>query len=216
MTSVPGSGGLGQHERVLTARVHTMVALDADTVMVKVLAPGALDWYLRGEVSAGVVGARPPFDFRLVGGTVARRQDCVHLRTPRDHLQAFRLDYAGSPFHPDLPELHTMEFPVLHPDHFVVPFGAPTALDLSASSPAVRDSAYAMTAAAREAGVDPNTYRTEIAPWPYTGTGLSAGGDLALPLWWRRPGIVPRGARIMAHPGSRPVAIYRPGWADLR
>lgn len=213
--TVPGSGTLSPQERVLTARVHTMVGLAPDTLMVKPLTPSSVDRYLRGEVSAGVVGARPPFDFRLVGGTVARHQDCVNLRQPRDFIQAFRLDYPGSPFRPDLAVLHTMEFPALFPDHYVVPFGAPSVP--TADKRAVREAAYAMVDAVKMAGVDPNTYRQEIAPWPYSGTGLTAGGDLAMPEWWKRPGIVPVGARIMA--GGAVVAVFRGasmGWEGSR
>ncbi|PPK67978.1 hypothetical protein V5P93_007324 [Actinokineospora auranticolor] len=199
-----GSVSLSAHERALTARVHAVVTLEPNTVMVKVLTPGSVERYLRGEVSAGVVGARPPFDYRLVGGTVARLQDCANLRTPRDFHQAFRLDYAGSPFHPDA-LVHTMEFPAQHPDRYFVPYGAPDD---------ARQPGYAMTAAALAAGVDPNTVRTEFAPWPYTGTGLTAGGPLALPEWWRQPGLIPLGARIVAHTpqGPTPIAHWRGYW----
>ncbi len=210
-----GSAGLSEHERALTARVHTVVTLAPDTVLVKVLAPGAVERYLRGEVSAGVVGARPPFDHRLVGGAVARLQDCANLRGPRDFHQAFRLDYAGSPFHPDMPVLHTMEFPALHPERYRVPYGAPTLPD----RPSPRGPGYAMVASALAAGVDPNAVRTEFAPWPFTGTGITAGGPLALPEWQRPPGVVPLGARITAHTvrGARPVAVWRGSvWEEQR
>ncbi|GAA3007362.1 hypothetical protein [Actinokineospora diospyrosa] len=195
------TGSLSDHERALTARVHAIIALAPDTPLVKVLPPWAVDRYLRHEVSPGAAGAHPPFDYRLVGGTVARLQDCANLRTPRDFHQAFRLDYAGSPFHPDMPVLHTMEFIAEHPDRYVVPFGAPTG---------PREPAYEMTAAALAAGVDPNTVRTEFAPWPFTGTGITGGGPLALPEWWRQPGLIPAGSRITAHTatGPHPVALW--------
>ncbi|GLZ37492.1 hypothetical protein [Actinokineospora sp. NBRC 105648] len=214
MTGLPGSGSLGPEERLLTARVHTVVTLQPDTVLVKVLAPHAAERYLRGEVSPGVAGMQPPFDFRLVGGTVARRQDCVQLRAPRDFHQAFRLDYAGSPFRPDQPVLHTMEFVAEHPDRYLVPYGAPSLPGL-----APREPGYAMTAAALAAGVDPNSVRTEFAPWPFTGTGITAGGPLAVPEWWRSPAAVPVGARIMSNTaaGAHPVAIWRGrAWEELR
>ncbi|WP_018686726.1 hypothetical protein [Actinokineospora enzanensis] len=205
-----GSVDLTQHERELVARVHAIVTLEPDTPLVKVLTPGSVDRYLRGDISAGVIGALPPFDYRFVGGMVARLQDCVHLRAPRDYFQAFRLDYAGSPFHPDMPVLHTMEFPALYPDRYVIPYGAPGD---------ARESGYAMTAAALAMGVDPNSVRTEFAPWPYTGTGLTAGGQWALPEWWKQPGVIPAGARIVAHAaqGVYPVALWQGGaWVPLK
>lgn len=212
---VPGAGQLGERERVLTARVHAVVGLTADTVLVKALSPDSVPRFLAGEVSAGSPGARPPFDYRLVGGTVARKQDCARFRAPEDFRQAFRLDYPGSPFPAGLPVLHLMEFPAVDPDWYVVPFGAPTAPGVPVS--AVRSAAYAMVASARAAGVDPGTVRMEIAPWPYAGTGLTAGGAMALPEWWKRPGLVPRGAVITSHDGGPPrvVAEYRgarEGW----
>ncbi|RLK60301.1 hypothetical protein [Actinokineospora cianjurensis] len=203
------TGSLSDHERALTARVHAIVTLAPDTWLVKVLAPWSVERYLRHEVSPGAVGSQPPFDYRLVSGTVGRLQDCGNLRTPRDFHQAFRLDYAGSPFHPDMPVLHTMEFTAGAPDRYVVPFGAPTG---------PREPAYAMTAAALAAGVDPNSVRTEFAPWPFTGTGLTAGGPLALPEWWKQPGVIPRGARIVAYTprGPHPVALWTAStWTPL-
>ena len=48
------------------------------------LRPGSLERYLHAEVSAGRWGERPPFDYRVAGGTVARLQDLAGLRTPAD------------------------------------------------------------------------------------------------------------------------------------
>lgn len=218
---VPGSGQLDDRERVLTARVHTMVGIEPGTVMVKALAPGSVPRYLRGEVSAGQWGQAPPFSAHAVAGTVARLQDTGDLRTPGDFCQAFRLDFPGSPFRPDAPVIHLLEFAAVRPAEFTVAFGAPSVPDpeagLPPNSPEVRETAYAMVEAAAQAGVDPNTYRMEIAPWPYSGTGLSAAGDLALPLWEKDCGPIPRGARIVEHgpAGPRPIAVYHgstPGW----
>jgi hypothetical protein len=223
---VPGSGALSQRERELTARVHTVVTLGRDTLMVKALPPGALERYLAAEVSQGVWGQRSPFDYRTVGGTVARAQDLARLRTPAEFLRALRLDYPGSPFRPDLPVLHLLEFRVVEPNKFIVPFGAPSVPDPAAPLPwdsdAVREAAYAMADAAEAAGVDPNTYRKQINPWPYSGTGITADPQLGVPEWWRRPDRVPGGSVIVAHrrDGERvPVAVYRGeafGWEPVR
>jgi hypothetical protein len=223
---VPGSGQLDEHARVLVARMQAVIEITHDTVMVKVLPPASVGRYLAGEVSAGEWGKRPPFDYRLVGGTVARRQDTTNLRTPAELFQAFRLDYPASPFRRDLPAIPVMEFLAGDPDQYVTPLGAPTVrepqLVLEEASPEVRAAAYAMVAAAESAGLDPNTYRKEIAPWPYTGTGITAADDLAVPERWRPHGLVPRGAVIMertATSEARMIAIYRNnlrGWKDVR
>ncbi|HEV2777936.1 MAG TPA: hypothetical protein VGX25_00910 [Actinophytocola sp.] len=223
---VPGSGSLTQDERVLAARVQGLVEIAPDTPMIKLLAPGELERYLRREVSQGEWGRRPPFDFRTVGGIVARAQDTTNLRTPVEFMRAFRVDYPGSPFRPDQPVVHVMEFLAVQPGQFVIPLGAPASLDPSAglrpNTPAVRDAAYAMIDAAATAGLDPNTYRMEIAPWPYTGTGVTADPELGVPERWKRPSTVPSGATIFQYdPSARklPVAIYRGaalGWEQLR
>lgn len=223
---VPGSGALSPRERELTARVHIAVTLTPDTLMVKALPPGAPERYLAAEVSQGVWGQRSPFDHRTVGGTVVRAQDVARLRTPLDFMRALRLDYQGSPFHPDLPVLHVLEFRAVEPNKFVVPFGAPSVADPAAPLPwdsdAVREAAYAMADAAEAAGVDPNTYRKQINPWPYSGTGITADPQLGVPEWWRRPDRVPGGSVIVAHgrDGARSVvAVYRGeafGWEPVR
>jgi hypothetical protein len=147
------------------------------------------------------------------------------MHTADEFRRAFRLDYAGSPFPPNAQVIHLMEFAAGPAEGYLVPFGAPSVLDPAAqlppNSPEVRETAYAMAAAAEAAGVDPNTYRKEIAPWPFSGTGLSAGGDLALPEWWKLPGAVPRGALIveLGPTGRRPIAGYGGatwGWREMR
>jgi hypothetical protein len=213
---VPGSGQLDERERVLTARVHTVVTVEPGTIMVKPLAAASIPRYLRGEISAGQWGRQPPFNAHTIAGTVARLQDTGNLRIPADFFQAFRLDFPGSPFSPNAPVVHTMEIAAIRPSEYVVAFGAPSMLDPEAQLPPnsqeVRETAYAMIEAAEQAGVDPNSYRMEIAPWPYSGTGLSAAGDLALPLWEKVSGPIPTNARIVEHggpAGPRPIAVYR-------
>jgi len=223
---VPGSGALTQHERELAARVHTFVKVEPDTIMVKALAPAALRRYLNREVSQGVWGVAPPFDYRVAGGTVVRAQDVTQLRTPADFMRALRLDYPGSPFRPDLPVLHILEFPALAPNQYVKPLGAPSVDDpnnpVPYDSDPVRAAAWAMADAAEAAGVDPNTYRKQINPWPYTGTGITADPELGVPEWWRRYDPIPGGSTIVEfnREGMRtPVAVYRGeafGWEPLR
>jgi hypothetical protein len=222
---VPGSGQLDERERVLTARIHTMVRIEWDTVVVKALPPAAIPRFLRNEVSAGQWGRQPPFTPHTVTGTVVRLQDTTNLRDADDTRRAFRLDYPGSPFPLNSQTVHLMEFVAGNPDQYLVAFGAPAVLDPAAQLPPnsseVRETAYAMADAAAAAGVDPNTYRKEIAPWPFSGTGLSSAGDLALPEWWKLPGTVPRGARIVevGSGGRRTLASYGGatwGWREVR
>ena len=224
-TRVPGSGQLDERHRVLTAHIHRVIQITAGTMMAKVLAPQSVPRYLRGEVSAGRWGQAPPFDAHVIAGMVVRLEDTARLRTPRDWFQAFRLDFPGSPFRPDAPVVHVLEFAALRPGEYLVPFGAPSVPDPAAglppNSPEVRETAYAMVQAAEQAGVDPNTYRKEIAPWPYSGTGLTDAGELALAEWGKQPGPVPAGALIVAHgpAGRQPVAVYRgrmAGWQEAR
>jgi hypothetical protein len=103
-------------------------ALDPSTVMIKVLRPDALARCLRGELTAGLPLGGPPFDHRVVGGTVARQQDCAPLRAPADFVRTLGLGYPGSPFHPDLAVLHVLAFPVLAPGQFVPVPAAPDAV----------------------------------------------------------------------------------------
>jgi hypothetical protein len=223
---IPGSGQLDDNERELVARVQRVVVLEPSTVMVKVLRPGSLDRYLRGEVSPGVWGQAPPFDYRLVGGTVARQQDCADLRTPADVVRAFRLDYPLSPFHPGQPVIHTMEFLAVRPSQFFTPLGAPSEpypeSGFPPDHPQVRLVAAAMASAAERAGIDPNTYRTEVRPWPYTGTGLTAEAETGVPERWRRYGPIPNAATIFEHTAQglkRPIALFHGeafGWESLR
>ncbi|MTD57779.1 hypothetical protein [Amycolatopsis pithecellobii] len=220
---IPGSGRLSEHERELVARVHRAVVIEPGTIMLKVLRPGSIERYLRHEISPGVWGQAPPFDHRLVGGTVVRKQDCGRLRTPADFVHALRLDYPLSPFHPGLPMLHTMEFPAMDPAQYVTPLGAPSQPYPEDGFPPdhaeVELVAAAMAQAAERAGVNPNTVRREVRPWPFTGTGLTADADGGVPERWRRFGPIPAGAAIVEYPQAKPVAVYRGeafGWAVTR
>jgi len=223
---VPGSGALSQHERELTARVHTFVTVEPHTIMVKVLAPGSLQRFLNREVSPGAWGKEPPFDYRTIGGMVVRAQDVTELHTPADFMRALRLDYPGSPFRPDQPVLHILEFRAVAPNQYVTPLGAPSVDDprnpVPFDSDAVRGAAWAMIDAAAAVGLDPNTYRKQINPWPYTGTGITADADLGVPEWWRRYDPVPGGSTIVEYDQNgmrKPVAGYRGeafGWEPVR
>jgi hypothetical protein len=224
--SVPGSGALTRRERELTARVHTVVTVGPDTILAKPLRPGSLERYLRAEVSAGAWGQDPPFDYRLAGGTVARRQDVAHLATPAAFVRAFRLDYPDSPFRPDLPILHVMEFATVEPAQCVIPLGAPALpyprIGFPPNMTDVRTAGFRMIDAAEAAGIDPNTYRLELNPWPYSGTGITADPELGVPERWRRYAPLPAGATIVEHDQAgrrRPVATYRGaalGWDGPR
>jgi hypothetical protein len=224
--AVPGSGAMTQRERELTARIHTIVTVDANTILVKVLAPNALARYMRREVSPGVWGKEPPFDYRIVGGTVARMVDVAELHTPAEFLRAFRLDFPGSPFTPRLPMLYVMELATVDPSLVVLPLGAPAPPFPQKGYPPnmsdVRVTAQRMVDAAKQAGVDPNSYRVELNPWPYTGTGITADAELGVPERWRRYAPVPPGAAIVGYDqagNKRPVAIYRgpvAGWEALQ
>lgn len=223
---VPGSGALSQHERELAARVHTFVKVEPHTIMVKALPPGTLPRFLNGEISEGAWGMEPPFDYRIAGGLVVRAQDVTELRTPADFMRALRLDYPGSPFRPDLPVLHILEFRAVAPNQYVTALGAPSVDDPRNPAPydsdPVRGAAWAMVDAAEAVGLDPNVYRKQINPWPYTGTGITADPELGVPEWWRRYDPIPADAMIVEHnrDGARtPVAVYRGeafGWEPLR
>jgi hypothetical protein len=223
---VPGSGALSQHERELAARVHTFVTVEPHTIMVKVLAPGSLPRFLDREVSQGAWGRVPPFDYRVAGGTVVRAQDVTELHTPAEFMRALRLDYPGSPFRPDLPVLHILEFRAMLPNQYVTPLGAPSVDDpgnpVPYDSDPVRAAAWAMADAAETVGLDPNTYRKQINPWPYSGTGITADAELGVPEWWRRYDPLPGDSVIYehAHDGSKvAAAVYRGeafGWEPLR
>lgn len=223
---VPGSGALSQHERELTARVHTVVTIEPDTIMVKALPPGTLRRYLNAEISQGVWGKEPPFDSRILGGSVVRAQDVQELRTPGEFVRALRLDYPGSPFRPDLPVLHILEFRAVAPNQYIVPLGAPSVDDPRNPAPfdsdPVRAAAWAMADAAESVGLDPNKYRKQINPWPYTGTGITADPDLGVPERWRRYNAIPAESVIWGHSqdGARTAeAVYRGaafGWEPLR
>ena len=75
---------------------------------------------------------------------------------------------------------------------------------------------------AESVGLDPNTYRKQINPWPYTGTGITADAELGVPERWRRYERIPAGSTIVEHTRDStrtPVAVYRGeafGWEPLR
>jgi hypothetical protein len=194
--------------------------------MVKVLAPGSWRRYLAGEVSPGVWGTEPPFDYRVTGGTVVRAQDVTELRTPADFRRALRLDYEGSPFRPDLPALHILEFLAIAPNQYVTPLGAPSVDDQRGTAPYGSDEVLmaklAMANAAEAVALDPNTYRLQTNPWPYTGTGITADPEMGVPERWRRYDRIPVGATIYEHTpdGSQAaVGVYRGeavGWEPQR
>ncbi|SDZ40649.1 hypothetical protein SAMN05421504_11561 [Amycolatopsis xylanica] len=224
--SIPGAGQLTDEEQVLAARVQGFVTIEPDTVMVKVLPSATVTRYLSNEISPGAWGEKPPFDYRMVGGTVARQQDLVNLRTPIEFFRAFRLDYPGSPFAPSQPVLHVLEFSAVDPAQFVTPLGAPGAPTPESGpytgSAEVREVAFRMVDAAQEAGLDPNTFRMEIAPWPYTGTGVTADPQFGVPERWKRLSVLPSAATIFEYntAGAKtPLAIFRGqglGWERLR
>jgi hypothetical protein len=223
---IPGSGQLTREQRDLVARSLQFAPVESNTVMIKALRPDALSRYLRREMSAGVSGRQPPFNFRTVGGMVARQQDTTHLRGPEDFIAGFRLDFPGSPFTPNIPVIHAMEFLAVDPDKFVIPLGAPTlpypGIGYPPNQADVRVAAWEMFDAARRSELDPGTYRMELNPWPYTGTGITANSEIGFPERWMRFGEVPESATIIEHDrrGVKvPVAIYRGaalGWESLR
>jgi hypothetical protein len=223
---VPGAGQLSEQERVLLARVHTLVPLTPDTVMIKVLPPGALRIYLTNTVATSVPGEGVTFDHRTVGGYVARAVDAEDLTTPTAFVSAFHWAYPTSGYHANADRLHVMEFAAGPVDRYTVPFGAPAHPDptfgLPADSPEVGQVADAMAAAAVAAGVAPATFRRQIDFWPFTGTGLTPNGLDGLPVWWRRFDDLPAGASIYEYDqqeGKHLVARYTgrmAGWRDLR
>ncbi|MFD8497417.1 hypothetical protein [Amycolatopsis sp. NPDC059657] len=215
-SSIPGAGQLSHEQRVLVARSLRLAPIEADTLMVKVLRPGAAGRYLGREVSAGMPGVKPPFHHKLVGGSVSRQQDTTHLRTPVEFVASFRLDFPANAFGAQPSNVQVMEFLAVDPDRFVLPLGAPTLPYPRTGYPEnharVEVAAMDMVAAAREAGIDLDTFRQELNPWPYTGTGITANSELGFPEYWMRFGVVPGGAMIFDynHQGQKnPVAVYR-------
>lgn len=223
---VPGSGRLSDGEKALLARVHPLVALTPDTVMIKVLPPGALRIYLGNTTAMSVPNEGVTLDARTVGGYVARAEDAADLSTPAAFVQAFHWDYPTTGFHLNATRIHVMEFAAGPVDRYTVPFGAPAHPDpdfgLPPDSPEVNRVANEMVAAAAAAGVDPATYAKVIDFWPYTGTGLTPNALDGLPVWWRRYDDLAAGAVIHEYDtaGTRnAVARYTgqiSGWRDLR
>ncbi|MEV8444116.1 hypothetical protein AB0425_42650 [Actinosynnema sp. NPDC051121] len=189
---VPGSGRLTQHERELMARAQQHVTIDRDTPMQKVIPPGDVDKYLKG-------------DYKEVGGFVARQQDAAHLNTPAGLIQGNRLDYAGTPYRSDMDRVNVIEFPATEPDRYKTPMGAPVAADHGAldRDPSVRHASDRMHDAARTVGLDPSTYNRSNYPWPYSGAGVTAD-----------PSGVPEremSDRMKIPPGSQMVEYDRHG-----
>ncbi|MEU4742748.1 hypothetical protein AB0G02_20105 [Actinosynnema sp. NPDC023658] len=160
---VPGSGRLTQHERELMARAQQHVTIGNDTPMQKVIPPGDVDKYLKG-------------DYKEVGGFVARQQDATHLNTPAALVQGNRLDYANSPYHPNMDRVNVIEFPAKDPELYKTPLGAPVATDHGAldRDPSVRRASDHMHDAARTVGLDPTSYNRSNYSWPYSGVGVTA------------------------------------------
>lgn len=222
---IPGSGSLTTQQRELVARSLTLAGIDAGTLMVKVLRPGAVSRYLGREISPGVWGRQPPFDYRMVGGSVSRHQDTTQLASPADFVSAFGLGYPGSPFGTNPASVQTMEFPAVNVDRFVLPLGAPTlpypAIGYPPNQADVQVAALDMVDAARRAGLDPNLVRKELNPWPFTGTGITADANLGFPEFWMQFSQIPASAVIFDHNTGRkaPVAVYRGavlGWELVR
>lgn len=178
---VPGSGRLSQHERELMARAQKHVTIDNDTPMQKIIPPGDVNKYLNG-------------DYPSIGGFVARQQDATHLNTPDRIVHGNRLDYANTPYHDGMPKVHAIEFPASNPDMYKTPLGAPSAADHGAldtgpdrsghraTDPSIRHAADRMHDAARDVGLDPNSYApNRVHDWPWTGAGVTAHPTLGIP-----------------------------------
>lgn len=216
---VPGSGSLSPEERELVLKVQTWVTIEPDTWMLKVLPPGMTDLYLQRAILSA-----PPFDYRMVGGQVARSQDTADLTTPQALVQAFRLDHVPG-FDAEMSTVDVMEFPATRPEQYHIPLGAPSHLDpafeLPADSSPVSRAADEMIRAAKVVGLDGNSYHREIRPWPYTGTGMTASAMSPVPERWRRYSRVPKGAtisRIDAVNNKSMIAVFdgEPfGWRAL-
>lgn len=160
---VPGSGRLTQHERELMARAQQSVTIDKDTPMQKVIPPGDVDKYLKGE-------------YTEVGGFVARQQDAAHLNTPASLIQGNRLDYGGTPYRSDMDRVNVIEFPATDPARYQTPLGAPVPAEHGAleRDPSVRHASDRMHDAARTVGLDPSSYKRADYNWPYSGAGVTA------------------------------------------
>ncbi|HET9142717.1 hypothetical protein [Actinophytocola sp.] len=225
MVNVPGSGALSQQERILVARVHTMVEPTPDTMMFKVLPAGALRVYLGNLISTAGPGELT-LDCRTAGGYVARVVDAEDLRTPAAFIKAFHWDYPTVGFPLNASRIHVMEFPAGPVDWYSVPLGAPAhpdpSLGLHHTSPQVRQVADEMVAAGEAAGIDPARIERVIDYWPYTGTGMTPNALDGLPVWRRRYHALPAGTMIFEYDtqGTKnPVAHYQGqlwGWKDLR
>jgi hypothetical protein len=217
---VPGSGQLTQHERELMARAQTLVVIDPDTRMQKVIPPGALDRYLDGTV---IPTGPDRFDANMVGGYVARQQDATHLRTPADIIQGNRLDYENTPFRDTSRPTHVMEFPAGTAD-YTTPFGAPYAggSGTHGNWGVVQRAADDMITAAESQGHPPGSYQREVYKWPFSGVGVTADATMGVPERKTPYHQIPTGAQIYEYsPSGTKVLVAEyggpvRGWKDMR
>ncbi|HEU5473271.1 MAG TPA: hypothetical protein VFV67_21715 [Actinophytocola sp.] len=215
---VPGSGQLTPRERELVVRAQQLVVITPDTLMQKVLPPGALDDYL-----AGTIRDRPRFDANQVGGYVARQQDATHLRTPAEIIQGNRLDYQNSPFRDTSRPVHVMEFPAGNAS-YVTPFGAPFGGGSGTHQNwgVVQRAADDMIATAESQGLPPDSYRREVYRWPFSGIGVTADGEIGVPERTTPYHQIPDGSRIYEYsPSGAKVLVAEyvdsdRGWMDMR
>ncbi|MFL6142025.1 MAG: WXG100 family type VII secretion target [Labedaea sp.] len=217
---VPGSGQLTQHERELLARAQQLVVITPDTLMQKVIPPGALDEYLAGTVRTDP-GNR--FDANSVGGFVARQQDATHLHTPEQIIDGNRLDYKDTLFTDKTQPIHVMEFPAGTAD-YVTPYGAPFGGGSGTHSTwgQVQRAADDMITAADTTGAAPGSYRRDVTRWPFSGVGLTAHDTLGVPERTTPYHQIPAGAQIYEYsPSGTKVLVAEyggaaRGWQDMR
>ncbi|PPK67976.1 hypothetical protein V5P93_007322 [Actinokineospora auranticolor] len=166
---VPGAGQLTPHERDLMARAMKEVTVVDGTLMQKVIPDATVAKYLDGS-------------YTDVGGFVARNQDAGVLNTPADLINGNRLDYTGTPYDVNQPNIHTLEFPASDASLYQTPVGAPSVPgDIPATDPRVLGARDDMLQSVRDAGVDPNRYTSSVNDWPYTGAGVTAHPTMGVP-----------------------------------
>ncbi|WP_018686728.1 hypothetical protein [Actinokineospora enzanensis] len=167
--NVPGSGALTPHERDLMARAMNEVTVGDGTLMQKVIPDGTVSKYLDGS-------------YTDVGGFVARHQDAGVLNNPADLINGNRLDYVGTPYDVNQPNIHTLEFPASDASLYQTPVGAPSVPhDLPATDPRVLAARDDMLHSVENAGVNPDRYTPSINDWPYTGAGVTAHPTMGVP-----------------------------------
>lgn len=88
-------------------------SVDLPPALQKALAPSQLPWYLeRG--------------YDRVSGFVHRAAEVAHLRSPAQLVGGLGLDYEGSPFSADPPEIYVMRWPAYIPSLYRIPYGGRT------------------------------------------------------------------------------------------